>query len=126
LGPGEDGGEFSYRVLSEDGEILSAAGGIDPFRCYECKASPAQEDFQYAAPLIRGMAFFEILDLRFNKVVLLFDMRGFVQVFCMNNPCVDICQPESVDGGSGEAGVTILDAGIGEAAGGGVMDASVK
>jgi len=72
------------------------------------------------------VAFFEILDLRFNKVVLLFDMRGFVQVFCMNNPCVDICQPESVDGGSGEAGVTILDAGIGEAAGGGVMDASVK
>lgn len=123
LGPGEDVGDFSYRILSEDGIVLSAAGGPDPFRCFECNGPPPQVTFENSAPLIRGMAFYEILDKRFNTVLLLLDVRGFVQVFCMNNPCVDICQLESVDGGREEVHPSTVDA---EIDGGGVDAGSLK
>jgi hypothetical protein len=115
LGEGEpDVFDFSYRVLSENGDVLTAWGGNDPFTCYDCKSPwSSHADGLGGSPLISGMAFYEILDRRFNEVLLLLDLRGYLQVFCMNNPCADFCQP-GMDGGNSDVGQSNLDAGIAE------------
>jgi hypothetical protein len=114
-GPGDDsGGVFSFRILSESGEVLWAGASPDLFSCFDCPKGHApitEVHEQWGGPLIRGMAFVQILDKRLNKVLLLLDVRGFVQVFCMNNPCVDVCRPESIDGGSTEAGMPMVHGG---------------
>jgi len=124
-GSGDDSiGDYSFRILSDSGQVMWASATWDPFTCFDCaKGHPPIEEVsdQWSAPLIRGMAFFEILDKRLDDVLLLLDLRGIVQLFCMNNPCVDTCRENDTDGGTREGGVPVADGG-----GSSVVDAAAR
>jgi hypothetical protein len=70
-----------------------------------CPPVPHELDFDdLAIQMVAGAAFYELTDTISGRPPVRLDLRGHVQLFCMNQPCqLDVCQPLGLDGGSIDA-----------------------
>jgi hypothetical protein len=72
-------------------------------------------DFQMSIQLVAGAAFYELTDGVSGKPPVRLDLRGHVQLFCMNAACeLDVCKPLALDAGSADvrdrdSGATAVD-----------------
>jgi hypothetical protein len=104
LAGGEDR-EIIGRLLAEDGTVLGEHGYMDFMSCAgaHCPPVPHELDFEVAIQMVAGAAFYELIDTVSGNPPVRLDLRGHVQLFCMNEPCeLDVCKPLVLDGGSAD------------------------
>ncbi len=100
-----DSGALTSRLLAEDGTILHENRVWDPMDCAgrTCPPRPRAVDFEESIQLFPGSAFYELSDSLSSHPPVRIDLRGHVQLLCMNAPCaLDVCKPLLLDGGSSD------------------------
>jgi hypothetical protein len=101
-----DAGEIISRLLAEDGTILHESRNSDPALCSgeNCPPGPREVDEWEQIRLVPGAAFYELTDTVSGMPPIRIDLRGHVQLFCMNVACeLDVCKPLPLDGGRVDA-----------------------
>lgn len=91
------------RLLAEDGTVLKERIDSDFMLCMgkHCPPYPRAVDFDVGIQMVSGAAFYELTDTISGKPPIRIDLRGHVQLFCMNAPCaLDVCKPLLLDAGS--------------------------
>jgi hypothetical protein len=97
---GGESREVVGRLLSEDGILLGEHGYSDFMLCSgdHCPPLPHELDFQVAIKMVAGAASYELTDTISGNPPVRLDLRGHVQLFCMNQPCqLDVCSTDVAD-----------------------------
>jgi hypothetical protein len=91
-------GEMVARLLGEDGTVLLERGYVDFMRCGSCQPQERELDFSIAIQMVAGAVSFELTDTVSGRPPVRLDLRGHVQLFCMNQPCqLDVCSTDVAD-----------------------------
>ena len=110
--PGADG-YFVASVLDEAGGVLTTLVFKDPRLALGDAGYPLHARARFVVPLPSGAGSLRIENWDTGQVLIDLDLRGQLQLLCIDRPCLSVCQSPAVDAAVAPA----IDAGAADAAG---------
>ncbi len=109
--PGADG-YFMALIESSDGVALSTLVFKDPRLAQGDAGQPWRAKTQFAMDLATGSTTLHIENWDTGQVLVDLDLRGHVQLLCLDRPCLSICQ--AAGGVDASSAPPAMDAGAGD------------